>query len=463
MDEEAAAKLEGLRKDYLDMERTAHEERECLVKIINTLGIVMAKHEDLAEPYDGVRELIDVDKALQTDLIEPRVAELRSRIFSSEVRTEPGQESQEAASELKERLLSMCRMIQRVTALLLDDFYPVTGGLARKAHEIDVKWRADMERAELERAAASYPEFLQGLRTKISMDFRETHKALAVFLDHVGELEKTLVSEFGSDTRKTEFEEFESKVANEVGSIVDSFNIHKTLDEIKSSVVAKLKQIKRIISTKKQEEMKKARRAQENIDVLKSKISKAEKDALEMTKKAERFERAATKDWLTGLNNRYTFDACLSDTQNAFSEEGKSFVLGIFDVDNFKWINDSFGHVSGDKILKRVAQCLQETFRKEDFIARIGGDEFAVIIQGLTVEMARERVSAFSENFTKKRFFSQNKGDINVTVSAGIAEASMSEPLDELMHRADKDMYAAKKARKSTQESGASGTEERKD
>jgi diguanylate cyclase (GGDEF)-like protein len=92
-----------------------------------------------------------------------------------------------------------------------------------------------------------------------------------------------------------------------------------------------------------------------------------------------------------------------------------------------------------------VAQCLQETFRKNDFIARIGGDEFAVIIEELDEEMARERVSIFKKTFEKQKFFSQSKGNIKVTISSGIAQPSKDERLENLIHRADADMYASKR------------------
>lgn len=450
MDKQTAIKFERLKKDYLDMERVTHDEKECLLKIINTFGIVMAMHTELAEEYDEVKKLVDIDtdKVLPMNQIEKLIGKLKSRIFLSEVKAEPEQDLQEKENEPNERLLKMCGMIQHIATVLLDDFYPVTDELKEKANDIDINWNVEMEGTKLEKATTSFPSYLRGLKTKIYKDFRDIHNTLIIFLEHVKELEKTLMNEFDGDARQTEFEEFEMKVANEVGSIVDSFNIHKTIDEIKRNVLEKLKKIKKIVSIRKEKEQKKFRSAQKNIARLKKKISKAEKDAMAMTKRAKYFKKAATKDGLTGLNNRYAFDTTIKDAQNVFNEGGGSFTLGLFDVDNFKWINDTFGHVSGDKILKRVAQCLQETFRKNDFIARIGGDEFAVIIEELSEEMARERVLIFTENFRKKKFFSQNKGNIEVTISAGVAKLSAGERLEDLINRADMDMYASKKMRK---------------
>ena len=114
-------------------------------------------------------------------------------------------------------------------------------------------------------------------------------------------------------------------------------------------------------------------------------------------------------------------------------------------MDDFKDINDTFVHVAGDKVLKKVADRLRETFRKDDFIARYGGDEFAVLIVTLSEEMAQQNIRIFKENFRKKKFFSQKGGDIKVDVTAGIAIAQAGERAEDLIHRADMAMYDLKK------------------
>ena len=177
-------------------------------------------------------------------------------------------------------------------------------------------------------------------------------------------------------------------------------------------------------------------------------IKDAEKNALEMSRKAEQFQIAAMEDGLTGLYNRKAFDLRVKKAFEAFYENKEPFSLVIFDVDNFKEINDNFGHVAGDKVLIKVAQCMQETFRKNDFIARFGGDEFAVIIDGLTRELANERIFNFRENLNRRRFMSYAKGDVKIKVSTGIAIAQERDTIESLIERADQVMYAAKEARK---------------
>jgi diguanylate cyclase (GGDEF)-like protein len=88
----------------------------------------------------------------------------------------------------------------------------------------------------------------------------------------------------------------------------------------------------------------------------------------------------AVRDSLTGLYNRRFFDAALAKNIEAARRYGRELSLVLFDLDNFKQINDTCGHQAGDEVLKNFARVLQETVRKADIVCRIGGDEFAVIL-----------------------------------------------------------------------------------
>ena len=123
---------------------------------------------------------------------------------------------------------------------------------------------------------------------------------------------------------------------------------------------------------------------------------------------------------------------------------GEGFSLIMFDVDGFKEINDTFGHVAGDKVLVKVAECLKGSFRENDFVARYGGDEFAVIIEKMGRAMALDRLEAFKKNLSKIRFVSHKKGEIRITVSSGVAEAVPEDSVESVIERADQEMYKEK-------------------
>ena len=445
MDDKVTVEIERLKKDCLQMEQLRHDEKKCLLKVINALGTVMAMHEELSGEYRAVKKMVDTDRALPIDLIENEVDKLRSKIFAEETKKGLDEGNLSHLNELKDRLFKSCRIVKKIMIVLLDDFYPVTDELKTQAESINVKCHKEMAQIELENAATSFLSFITGLKGKISEDFTYINNTFIMLLGHVKELEKTLTRELGGDGNIKEIERFEIKVNNQVGSIADSFNLHTTIDEIKGAVIEKLTKIKQLMSKRKKEEIRKAQKAQENIDKLKKKIVEAEKDAFVMSKKVEHFQSAATKDGLTDLYNRSAFDVNVKNSLKAFNKEQKPLSLVLFDVDKFKWINDTLGHVAGDKVLQKVAKCLKETFRKDDFIARYGGDEFAVVIGGLNEEMAQEKILKFRENFRKKRFFSSSTGDINITVSAGVTMAMEGDSPEDFIHRADTRMYEVKK------------------
>ena len=439
------ARYEQLKKDFVNAERISHTEKNLLVKIINTFSAVVATHGQYSEEAKAIKKIVNAGEPLPLDKIEDEIAHLKEKIFAEEQQDNLEGSKKEQQDEIPGGALKASSMIRQIQVALTENFYPLNSELKQKAEVLRDYCKNGMSEKELEKVTEAFISFINGLKLNIANDIKYINHTFLTLSSHVKELETTLMSEFGGDVRIKEIEQFETKINDEVGSIVDSFNLYKTIDQIKATVIEKLSKIKNVLSLQKKEELKKSQRAEANIDKLKKRIALAEKEAHKLSKKAEYLQVAATKDRLTSLNNRDAFDSKIRSVLNEFENGGKPFSLALFDIDNFKWINDTFGHVSGDKVLKRVGECLRESFRKHDFIARYGGDEFAVIVEEISREMVRERIVLFNRNFQKKRFRSHDTRDVNVTVSVGIAAAKTGEHSNDLIHRADMDMYASKK------------------
>ncbi len=441
--------LDRLKREHFEAERIYSDEKECLLKVISVFSTVVDMHSEFAEEHQIIKEMLNSGNALPLDRIQEEVGKLRSRIFTEEMRTGLDKSEAEKVNEINERLFKACRNIKRIMLPLLDGFYPITKELEEKADSINVKCHSEMAEAELDEPTTAFLGFVKGLKGKISEDFRYVNKTFLMLLEHVRELENMLASEFGGNERLRDIEHFEIKINKEMGSIVNSFDIHARISEIKSAVVEKLSNIKRLVARRKKDELKRSERAKDSINKLRNKIATAEKNAQKVSKKAEHFRKVAKKDGLTALHNRSSFDERLKDALELFNNGGEIFLIVLFDVDNFKSINDTFGHVAGDKVLKVVARTLIECFRKNDFIARYGGDEFVVIIDGLSEEMAYERTAKFTKNFSEKRFTSATAGkDISISISAGIAVANKGDEPDDLIRRADMAMYESKKKKR---------------
>ncbi len=153
----------------------------------------------------------------------------------------------------------------------------------------------------------------------------------------------------------------------------------------------------------------------------------------------------ATLDALTGLNNRRQFELRLKQEIATTKRQKNPLCAMMIDIDFFKKVNDTYGHASGDTVLKTTASIIKEHLRESDIPSRYGGEEFAILLPYTHIEEAkivgerlRKAVESTPINIDKK--------NINVTISMGLAEFSPDETGEELFKRADKALYEAKES-----------------
>lgn len=176
-----------------------------------------------------------------------------------------------------------------------------------------------------------------------------------------------------------------------------------------------------------------------------TRVVNLEKQIKAITERLVTAETTAETDPLTGLANRRRLER---EVQNAILS-GKSFSLLLFDMDGFKQVNDTYGHNSGDQLLKAVSSGLKDSVRGGDIACRWGGDEFAVLLPNCRLEDAgkladRIRISTFGEFMLE---CSGKQVRVNVGASRGIAEYQAGESAEQLLERADKMLYDHKKER----------------
>ena len=148
--------------------------------------------------------------------------------------------------------------------------------------------------------------------------------------------------------------------------------------------------------------------------------------------------KSACKDGLTGLNNRNTF-LDLATRRQITSTSG---VLLLLDADRFKAINDIHGHQTGDNCLQAIAKTMQAVLRKGDVVGRIGGEEFAILLPGISLDQAKAIASRFTRPISFKSEVDQQTHWVTLSVGAVVTRPELS--LHEMMAYADKGLYTAK-------------------
>ena len=154
-----------------------------------------------------------------------------------------------------------------------------------------------------------------------------------------------------------------------------------------------------------------------------------------------RIETISITDKLTNLNNRNRTDSYFPQALLDAQSEQTQLCVVILDIDLFKSINDTFGHLAGDDVLKSFADILRSTARLHDFIARWGGEEFILVLSNTSLSDAAMHVDRIRQVIEKHYF----KGIGQVTASFGIANANDKDNVHSMMQRADECLYAAKK------------------
>lgn len=169
-------------------------------------------------------------------------------------------------------------------------------------------------------------------------------------------------------------------------------------------------------------------------------------DITELHQLKEQLHQQSVQDSLTGLyNRRFFFEVCEKNLSLNARHHLKS-VLMVLDVDQFKCINDRYGHPLGDRALTHLGKVMQSVLRSEDVLARIGGDEFAIWLPNTRLSAASAMAERLCQQVMQSPLALHDGDELIITISAGLVENSEGELLESLYARADQMLYQAKQA-----------------
>jgi diguanylate cyclase (GGDEF)-like protein len=166
----------------------------------------------------------------------------------------------------------------------------------------------------------------------------------------------------------------------------------------------------------------------------------SKKKTCHLEKALKEITKLATIDKLTSINNRYKIDDILSAEVEKAKETNRPFSVIMIDIDDFKRVNDTFGHHQGDVVLKEIALALKEQMAEKDILGRWGGEEFLVVLK----DQEKNDAIVLAERCRKALEYADFTGVDKLTGSFGVAEYQQGESQNMIILRADQALYRAK-------------------
>lgn len=189
------------------------------------------------------------------------------------------------------------------------------------------------------------------------------------------------------------------------------------------------------------------RLALNNGELLNERLNTAMVEVNKLKQELEQTQREAKTDTLTGLANRKAFDDLVNKVTDDADSSGLDVCMLFCDLDNFKDINDTHGHLVGDQVLKVIANALRDSVKGRDLVARYGGEEFSIILLNTSLQNAKTVADNIRQEIASKRIqrkdTRQSLGQI--TVSFGVARYVPTEGVESFMQRADRALYMSKR------------------
>jgi diguanylate cyclase len=310
-------------------------------------------------------------------------------------------------------------------------------------------------------APDAWTEVLEELLTLSARSFGEIQSEIKEAEDFLEELTKRLQdlglhlqsAHEGRDKMVQHGRDLSQQVHGQVGDLGEHVAQATDLHQLKDAVSHRLSQIQQSIDNYLEEEQSWHQQAEQGEQALRERLVQLEQESSELRSRMLEAHHLALLDTVTGLPNRLAYEERVEQELARWKRFSSPLTLLVWDVDDFKSINDRFGHQAGDKALRVIAQSLKARLRETDFIARFGGEEFVCLLCGAEGEEALSVAEEMRQSVESNGFHSQGK-PVPVTISCGVANFTEGDSLEKVFSRADKALYQAKRDGKNRCELG---------
>jgi diguanylate cyclase len=238
-------------------------------------------------------------------------------------------------------------------------------------------------------------------------------------------------------------QEIDKAIQNEIEKLGDIVDSAPDLEGLQEAVNNKLADIATHLQKYQAGEFARLKESNEHIKLLTEKVAKMEADSEHLRSQLEESRYQGTHDVMTGISNRDAYEKRISEEVARARRYNSGLSMIVWDLDNFKLVNEQYGQAAGDRVLKVIAEKLDDSIRETDFLARFGGEEFIMLLPGTGLEAACY-VAEKLRTVIEKTLFHFRDSTVQITISGGIAQLGNDETTNSLFERADKALNIAK-------------------
>jgi diguanylate cyclase len=250
-------------------------------------------------------------------------------------------------------------------------------------------------------------------------------------------------SNHANRSRFKDTESHNDTVMSHVRALADEVGSATELGVLRTLVNARLERVAEHVSAFRAREELRLLEVNRCAESMRTRIAELERETGELHSKLNSEKQNARIDPLTGIANRKSFEERIAQEISRKPSAEPAVVMLLWDLDNFKIINDSYGHRAGDRVLQGIAACFMAAVRGNDFVARIGGEEFVMLLNGIKIAQAMLIANQIRSAVEALRFHFRGT-PVRVTVSCGLAELQEHDAADTAFDRADSALYRAK-------------------
>ncbi|MDH5778111.1 MAG: GGDEF domain-containing protein [Gammaproteobacteria bacterium] len=439
------------RKKFLDSqaelnlkEKEWFETEKLLRLLISRLSMIVSTQDSAL-----INMLHDLRKSLRegADILSnhKRVKTISERIIQLEG-TE--QKAIKSNSELEEHEDLQIRIVSELIIELLEKVeFPVE--FTTRVDDVKAILSRNNGLAELKtttEAIIALGDMLQSIFTTMQQDKAKLEMYLQHLNGELASLDEGLKASSMLHTDKAHADEsINMRVESEVLEMENSITMLVDIDGLKSAVKERLDAIRIHMENFKHQEQERNQQAVKLNAQLAKQLQRMEHECNVLKKQVIEKHKQTLSDALTGIRNRMAYDECIMGEIERFRRYGRPMSLIVFDLDNFKWVNDTYGHSVGDKTLQFIAGVLAKSIRSVDFLARYGGEEFVIILPELALTEAKQAADKIC-NAVARSEFKINGNNICITLSGGVAQIRKTDNSDSIFERADAALYLAKES-----------------